>query len=169
MLCGEASATARLPGDRSEAVRGHRIGKLVDWKDGIPLVDFPGNPFGSLSARLLDTVELDPATPLRDPPCEVLLVFEEERADLPVIVGTVKPLPRPLSKSEKKVAQDPGPMEAKIVGRRVTLTARDEIELRCGEAGIVLRRNGRVVIRGTYVETRSRGTNRIRGGTVEIN
>lgn len=32
-----------------------------------------------------------------------------------------------------------------------------------------LRRNGRVVIRGAYVETRSRGVNRIKGGSVQIN
>jgi hypothetical protein len=60
-------------------------------------------------------------------------------------------------------------LDARVDGRRVEIEAADEIVLRCGQASIVLRRNGRVVIRGTYVETRSRGVNRIKGGSVEIN
>lgn len=61
------------------------------------------------------------------------------------------------------------PREAMIDGRRVVLEAADEIVLRCGRASIVLRRNGRVQIKGAYVETSSEGVNRIKGGTVQIN
>lgn len=57
----------------------------------------------------------------------------------------------------------------RVDGKRVEIEAADEIVLKCGEASITLRRNGRVVIRGTYVETRSKGTNRIKGGSVQIN
>jgi hypothetical protein len=60
-------------------------------------------------------------------------------------------------------------MEIRVDGKRVELEGQDEIVLRCGEASITLRRNGRVVIRGTYVETYSKGTNRIKGGSVQIN
>jgi hypothetical protein len=41
--------------------------------------------------------------------------------------------------------------------------------LECGQASVTLRRNGRIIIRGTYVETHSEGTNRIKGGQVRIN
>ncbi len=51
----------------------------------------------------------------------------------------------------------------------MAIEACDELELRCGEASITLRRNGRVVVRGTYIETCSRGTNRIKGSTVKLN
>jgi hypothetical protein len=61
------------------------------------------------------------------------------------------------------------PLDMRVDGRRVEIEAADEIVLRCGQASIVMRRNGRVVIRGTYVETRSRGVNRVKGGSVEIN
>jgi hypothetical protein len=60
-------------------------------------------------------------------------------------------------------------IEADVDGRRVRVTAKDEIVLQCGSASITLRRNGRVVIHGTFVETRSEGTNRIKGGQVRIN
>ena len=59
--------------------------------------------------------------------------------------------------------------EADVDGARVKIFARDEVVIACGPASITLRRNGRVVIRGTYVETRSAGTNRIRGGQVRVN
>jgi hypothetical protein len=60
-------------------------------------------------------------------------------------------------------------IEADVDGRRVRVTAQDEIVLQCGSASVTLRRNGRVLIRGTYVETQSEGTNRIKGGQVRIN
>jgi hypothetical protein len=68
----------------------------------------------------------------------------------------------------------PGPeagavFEADVDGARVRITARDEVVIQCGKGSITLRRNGRVIIRGTYVETHSAGTNRIRGGQVRVN
>ena len=54
-------------------------------------------------------------------------------------------------------------------GSRVRISAKDEVVIQCGQASITLRRNGRVVIRGTYVETASSGTNRVKGGQVRVN
>jgi hypothetical protein len=59
--------------------------------------------------------------------------------------------------------------DAIVDGTRVRISARDEVVIQCGQASITMRRNGRIVIRGTYVETRSAGTNRIRGGQVRVN
>jgi hypothetical protein len=61
------------------------------------------------------------------------------------------------------------PLVVRADGKRVAIEAFDELELRCGKASITLRRNGRIVIYGTQVETRSRGVNRIKGGSVKIN
>jgi uncharacterized protein (DUF2345 family) len=60
-------------------------------------------------------------------------------------------------------------IDANVDGRRVRIVAQDEIVLECGQASITLRRNGRIIVRGTYVETHSDGTNRIKGGQVRIN
>jgi len=60
-------------------------------------------------------------------------------------------------------------VEARLDGKRIVLEAHDEIVLRCGEASITLRRDGRLVVRGAYVETRASGVNRIKGGAVKIN
>ncbi len=51
----------------------------------------------------------------------------------------------------------------------VTVRADRELVLECGDASISLHADGRVVIRGGYVETYAEGTNRIKGGQVRIN
>ena len=120
-----------------------------------PLVDFPGNPRGPTAARLLVALTLpalQAAAAARQP---VALVFERGDPALPLITGLVQAV---------TVAA-----EARVDGKRVVITGEDEVELRCGEASITLSRSGKLVIRGAYVETRAKGTNRIKGGSVQIN
>jgi hypothetical protein len=118
-------------------------------------VDFPGNAAGPVPVRLL--VELDAraltnAVATRQP---AALMFEGGDPARPLIVGLV---------------QAPGAAsEARVDGKRVVLTGTEEVELRCGEASISLKKDGKLVIRGAYVETRAKGTNRIKGGSVQIN
>ncbi|MCA9127972.1 MAG: hypothetical protein KDB22_12840 [Planctomycetales bacterium] len=56
-----------------------------------------------------------------------------------------------------------------VDGRKVTLTAREELVLRCGKGSIEIRKNGKILIRGTELVTHASGTNRIKGGSVAIN
>jgi hypothetical protein len=154
-----ASATKIAP-VKLRRVRGHRTGLVVGRSEGDWLVDYPNNPHGPLPART--TVALRDAIPGAGEQ-SVLLVFEDERSDRPIIVGCFA---QEGPATECAVER---PQEARVDGQRVVIEAQDEIVLRCGEASITLRRNGRVVVRGAYVETRSRGVNRIKGGSVQIN
>lgn len=144
-----------------------RSGRLVGHNEqGRLLVDFTGNPFGPLRART--TLVLPPEQLARavEEQQAVLLLFEEGDPGRPIVVGLLRDeLPR----AEPASAPAVPAMEVEADGRRVEVEAADELVLRCGQASIVLRRNGRVVIRGTYVETRSKGVNRIKGGSVLIN
>jgi Domain of unknown function (DUF6484) len=141
-----------------------RAGRLVGHNEqGRLLVDFPGNPFGPLRARttlVLAPEELQRAVTEQQ---AALLLFEEGDPGRPIVVGLLRDeVPR--------TTVEPGSVvEVEADGRRVEVEAADELVLRCGQASIVLRRNGRVIIRGTYVETRSKGVNRIKGGSVLIN
>lgn len=144
------------------AVLTHAVGTLVGWDpERGPLVTFPGHVGDPLVA--MTTVPLDAATAQAEIAVarSVVLAFDRGRVDAPIIVGLLHtPLP----------AAPPTPeFDAEVDGQRVVVEGSDEIVLRCGLASITLRSNGRVVIRGTYVETRSRGVNRIRGGSVQIN
>lgn len=140
-------------------IRGHRTGQLVAIESEGPLVDYAGNPHGPLRAR---TTIGAAGAPGFDVGADLLLVFEEERSDRPIVVGV---LVVPQRNAEAEALR----VNALVDGERVVLEGRAEIVLRCGQASITLRQNGRVVIQGTYVETRSRGVNRIKGGSVQIN
>ena len=92
-----------------------------------------------------------------------VLAFNESDAR-PLVIGFVPaPATAPPGLAPGKL------IEADVDGRRVQITALDEVVFQCGKASITLRRNGKVVIRGTHVETHADGTNRIKGGQVRIN
>jgi hypothetical protein len=148
-------------------MRGNLVGTLVGVAEGRLLVSVEGIA-SAVSARCtlaLDAGELATALARKAP---VLLVFERDDPALPIVTGFLHELPA--QASAPSAAPGPAlPLEAKLDGKRVVLDAEDEIVLRCGAASITLRRNGRVIIRGTYLESRSRGINRIKGGAVQIN
>ena len=62
-----------------------------------------------------------------------------------------------------------GPLHVAADGRRVTVEAAHELVLRCGEASITLRADGKVVVRGTHILSQSTGPHRLKGGTLSIN
>ena len=103
---------------------------------------------------------------------QVVLAFENGDPALPIVLGCIQMPAAPEAAAAQPDAGDTREMqviEADVDGKRVRIVAQDEIVLQCGNASITLRRNGRVVIRGTYVESYSEGTNRIKGGQVRIN
>ncbi len=149
-----------------EAEQGRVDGLLVGriaavGRLGVPSVDYPGNPAaGACEART--TVKLDARHVGRD----VALAFEGGSLDAPIVLGI---LHEPLVALIEE--QDGGQLdrEAEIDGERVLLTAEKEIVLKCGEASITLRRDGKVLIRGTHLLSRSSGPNRVKGASVQIN
>ena len=135
------------------------IGKLVAWDDaGNPLVDYPSNPSECfLPART--TVPLNQAHLGR----EVALMLVNGDSHQPLIIGLL----------QSSQATPPGEtrptLTAEIDGERLVLTAKQEIVLQCGQASLTLTKAGKVLIRGTYLLSRSSGVNRIKGGSVQIN
>ena len=79
---------------------------------------------------------------------EVALQFERGRPELPIIMGILQ-------------SQGEGSIE--------TLEADEELVLRSGKASLTLTRAGKVLVRGTYVSSRSSGVHRIQGAAVQIN
>lgn len=145
---------ARGQAQASPVSQAHKLGWVVGSDATGLLVEVPGSEAGPVSARVLAGLDAKALKQAIESRQEALLAFDGER---PIVVGLLAP----------SVSLEP--RDAVIDGKRVVLDAKDEIVLRCGEASITLRRNGRVVIRGAYVEARSKGVNRIRGGSVQIN
>jgi len=148
----------------------HKVGWLTSLAAEGVLVDFPGNENGPILARTLlglDAAVVRQAIEQRN---GVLLAFEDGHPDRPIVLGVLAGAVLDASRALVSIEPPAQPVEDVLVdGRRVVIEGKEEIVLRCGEASITLRRNGRVVIRGTYVEAHSKGVNRIKGGSVQIN
>ncbi len=166
-----AARAARPAPPGREAALAPRVGWLAAGSaPGRLRADWPGNGEGPVEARAvvpLDGPAVEAAVRDRRP---VVLLFEDGDERRPIVVGLVQSS-TPLLDAVlgAGLASAPAAAPAEGDGRRRLLRAEDELVLECGKASITLRRNGKVVIRGTYVETRSAGTNRIKGGAVKIN
>jgi hypothetical protein len=152
------------------------LGRIVSIdRQGVPSVDFPGSS-GSLPARVAIAAKAQELLSAMQTSRQVVLSFENGDRGLPILLGIVQPfaadvmnVAEPAPSHESAEADAPQAIEVDVDGRRVRIVAQDEILLQCGSASITLRRNGRVVVKGTYIETYSEGTNRIKGGQVRIN
>ena len=134
--------------------------------EGEPQVQLdPGGP--AVSARLAVAATRERIETAIAQCQQTLVLFERSDRTRPIIVGFIEALQPSVPVTPP--AEAAPVVEADVDGKRVRVTAQDEIVLQCGSASVTLRRNGRVIIRGTYVETRSDGTNRIKGGQVHIN
>jgi hypothetical protein len=61
------------------------------------------------------------------------------------------------------------PLTATVDGKRVMITADEEIVLTCGEGSIHIMKDGKITLRGTDLISRASRTNKIRGAAVRIN
>lgn len=61
------------------------------------------------------------------------------------------------------------PMTAIVDGKRIKITAEEEIMLSCGEGSIHIMKDGKIALRGTDLISRASRINKIRGAAVRIN
>jgi hypothetical protein len=143
------------------------------------LVDFPGSASGPVRARaiaLVDEAAVARAIATRQP---AALVFENGDPRLPILLGLLQEPASPLqallrrkndaAPAPEAPARAQAPVEARVDGKRVVITGEKEVTLQCGEASLTLRRDGKILLKGNYVETYARGTNRVKGAQVKIN
>lgn len=132
------------------------VGRIVGHgSNGCLLVDFPGNPnVGVQTAR--SVVAPKPGLVGR----EALLAFDRDDVRRPIVLGVLH---------DAHPSADAAPVRVDVDGESMTITAAKELVLRCGEASVTLTRAGKVIVRGTYVLSRSSGVNSIKGASVQIN
>ena len=139
-------ATAGLPVAIARALR--RL------PDGEIQIEVPGRGVFGTTRRLntCDEIALEDAIAQRG---EVLVVMADQS---PILAGVL------VSTTPEDTVRD-----RYLSARRLRFDVEEEFAVRCGPTSIVMRKNGRVLIRGNSVDMGSRGTLRLRGGAVKIN
>lgn len=94
---------------------------------------------------------------------QVALGFENGDPERPIVLGKIISDAMPMLRQTEPLMvevdnQDP-----------LEIAADRELILRCGKASITLTRAGKIILRGTYISSRSSGVNRVKGGSVQLN
>ncbi len=136
------------------------IGELIAVQDdgGTALVAFPGQS-GSAALVARSAVHVGSADVGR----HVVLAFEDADRGKPIILGLLGVADA--RQQERGAAR----AEVDLDGERVTVSARQQLVLRCGAASITLTAAGKIIVQGAYISNRSSGVLRIKGGSVQIN
>ncbi|MGB4828424.1 MAG: DUF6484 domain-containing protein [Paracoccaceae bacterium] len=136
-----------------QIVDGVVIGMILGFRDAAPLVVFPGNAQDqAIAARSLTRLVA------ADVGAEVALLFEDGDRARPLIVG----------KLVEPARDDAAPVVV-ADGQLLRLVAKERIELRVGKASLVMEADGRITLRGTDLVSHASRSNRIRGGSVNLN
>ena len=153
-----AHQTKQVP----EKVDGIVIGTLnalADNGDAIVNID----EFGLYKISAQTLIELNQSQLTQD----VALGFQAGNPYRPIILGLLHK-PTPLAET-LDTTQESQILEITQQGKRIVIEAEQELELRCGEAVILLTADGHIQLRGGYITSHADATQRIRGGSVQIN
>ncbi|MFO7565682.1 MAG: DUF6484 domain-containing protein [Enhygromyxa sp.] len=152
--------------ERASSPRQPCLGRIVEidgaGRPRVSFADLVGPPPIARTIGEVTRAQLEAACAQERP---ILLGFLDGRADAPVIMSLASMADLPRSA--------PAPVEAEVVvdgeASVQVIEAKQELQLRCGEATISLRADGTVKIVGRDVTSWARRRQRIRGGSVAIN
>lgn len=154
MKAGSGKAPQSIP--QAGIVVGELIGMTNEGRT--PLVRYPGQA-GTAALFARTVVDLHRSHIGR----QVVLMFEGVDPSRPIIMGVLQ------EGDGWPLDQQPGQIEVDVDGERMLVSAKEQLVLRCGKASITLTKAGKVMIKGSYVLSRSSGVNRIKGGSVQLN
>jgi hypothetical protein len=60
-------------------------------------------------------------------------------------------------------------VDAEVDGEKVLVRGKERVVIQCGKSSITLTAAGKVIIKGDYVCSDSKGVNRLRGGSIQLN
>lgn len=132
-----------------------RTGTLV----GLSSAGGPTVAFGAEPMTMVKEARSTVALSLKDVGRQVLIFFDAEDPDSPIIIGCICDPTAPV----------PTILTVESDGESIVVSAQKSLKLICGQASIKLTQAGKVEIRGTHVVSRSTGANKMKGGSVQLN
>ena len=163
------------------------IGELVGVNDnGEALVVYSQSPVSS-PIPALSALSTEDVSSIVSFPVKVMITFDNGRRDHPIIAGLIKTklfsmdvlarenkekagtIEKPEQQVTQVVSNNPNALHTEIDGKKIILTGKEEILLKCGKSSILMRRDGKIVIKGDNITSRSSSSNKIKGSSVSIN
>lgn len=135
-------------------------GVLVGFADEgrTPLVTYTGQP-GTAALPARATLDLHASHVGR----EVVMTLDRGNPQRPIVIGVLR------EQNPNALEARPGTVAVDVDGRRMIVSAREQLVLRCGRATLTLTKAGKILLDGTYISSRSSGVQRIKGGTIQLN
>lgn len=156
---GMVPATAPAPGPVHGQVL---LGRL----QALPAVGQPGVAVVPGLGLLAVSHSLVPLAPGLVGTCVALSLLAADQA---LVLGPVWEATAPVPGAPDAAAPGSPSLAVTVDGQRTVVEAERELELRCGDAAIVLTADGRIQLRGTYITSHASATQRIVGGSVHVN
>ena len=98
---------------------------------------------------------------------DVLVIYENCDPAKPVIVGVITD--RLVRESEVDDSTVFEHKEMIFRGKRIAFESSGEVAIQCGDSTIILKNDGKIILKGKEIISRAIRTNKIKGGTVKIN
>lgn len=144
---------------KGKTVEGIVLGQLVGLADdGRFLVQFHGSP-SEQPAKALAVMEISE----RRIGSPVAISFVGGMLHQPLILGFVQTYASEMKDAPVRT------FEVQQDGKRLVISAEEELVLKCGDSTITLTKAGKIIVRGKHLLSRAEAVNRIKGGAVQIN
>lgn len=155
------------------------VGVLTGFDHGHPLVDYDANRHQKSVVAATTT-----ALTIEHIGREVALLF----TDKPLVIGVIhhpfadvfetlpeqsserskEPSTMPPEASMQSIQSPPSSISEDDQGN-LHIQAANSVTITCGESSLVLRRDGKILLRGRYLLSRATDVNRILGGSIQMN
>ncbi|MFV1873568.1 MAG: hypothetical protein ACMZ64_09630 [Oleiphilus sp.] len=74
-----------------------------------------------------------------------------------------------MGKRDESTSNEANEKAAIVDGKKLELSATDEVTIRCGKASISLNKNGKILIKGEHMLNRTAGSYKIKSGSIQLN
>ena len=150
------------------AVLGNKIARLVPSESQTAImVQWENHP--PVTARHLANIDTQELLGCEQQGREVLINFIDNDINQPVIIGVMASVVDDMVKIELESKEKPTKANVVSDGESVLITAEKDILLVCGKSSLMLRKDGKIIAKGTNILSRASATNKIKGGSVEVN
>ncbi|MEJ2046354.1 MAG: hypothetical protein P8X74_20675 [Reinekea sp.] len=154
--------------DNPEAL-GNRIAQIVASEEpGTILVQWENYP--PTPARYQDGLDIRKLIGPENEGREVMITFLTNDITQPVITCILGNVVNDIV--QRALTSDPAEESVKSIfrdGETVITATPEQLTLACGKSSLILKANGKVIIKGENIFSRAAESNRIKGGSVDIN